>query len=237
MLTDCVDDLVGICAAGDAAWTKAAYGLLGGTWMQDSTLGWGRFVPHRYLLGAITLTPRPHLPAKLHGTVRDSWSRLSAEALPGHRAQSADPWMLRDAGRCANREVSGVSVERTADSELFERVAFLAASGALPRRPGELHPRGSETTPGLRLLLAFRHGQPVGTALAMIHRTGMLISAVAVVADQRRQGIGAALTAAAINCAPERAATLSASQLGTGTYSRLGFTVVGAPTDWHSVSQ
>jgi hypothetical protein len=52
----------------------------------------------------------------------------------------------------------------TADALPFERTAFLAASGCPPERPGELHPRGSERTPGLHLLLAHLHDEPVGTA-------------------------------------------------------------------------
>lgn len=234
---DLADDLVKICACGDAAWTGAAFGFLGGRWTQTNGLGWGRSALHPYLLGAITLESHPDLPDELHGTVRDSWSSLSTELGSTRRPEPADPWMLRAPGRCIAPEVAGVHVGHTTDAEEFERVAFLAASGTPPRRVGELHPRGSETTPGLHLLLAFRGERPVGTALAMTHSIGVLISAVAVVTNERRLGIGAALTAAAVNCAPDRPATLSASRIGANTYRRLGFTDVGAPTDWHLRSQ
>lgn len=236
-MTDRASDRVAICAAGDAAWTGAAHRFLGGRWTQSADLGWGRSAAHPYLLGAITLTPLLRLPEELHGTVRDSWSSLSPDVLAGRRAHAADPWMLRPPGRCIVDEVAGVTIGRTGDAELFERVAFMAASGGPPRRAGELHPRGSETTPGLHLLLATRGGQPVGTALAMTHKTGVLVSAVAVLDGHRRLGIGAALTAAAINCAPDRPATLSASELGVRTYLRLGFTVVSTPTDYQLISQ
>ncbi len=224
------DDPVTVCAVGEAAWLAVAYAGLDADLRIDGGLAWGPVVPHRFLLGAITLTPRPELPAALIGPLRDSWAEL--DPIPGWEQQPADPWMFRRPGGCVVTELEDVTVGRTFDAEVFEHTAFVAAGGAPPASPGELHPRGSAAAPGLHLLLAARSGRPVGTALAVVHPAGVLVSGIAVVASERRQGIGALLTAAAVNTAPDRPATLSASAAGAGTYRRLGFEQVGRPVDW-----
>lgn len=226
------DERTELCARGDAAWHGAAYAALGAAWTLAADIAFGQHVPHRFLLGAITLCPVPQLPQPLTGTVRDSWGVLAPQLAPTRQAEPADPWMLRPPGRCPVPAVSGLTIERVRDAELFERTAFLAASGTAPKRPGELHPRGSEHTPGLHLLLARVDHQPVGTALALVHERGLFISAVAVVAAHRGQGIGTSLTATALNCAADRPATLSASEAGLGIYRQLGFEPVAVPLDW-----
>ena len=226
------DEPIELCARGEAAWQAVAYATLGAAWTYAEGIAWGRHVPHRLLLGAITLHPLPALPEPLAGTVRDSWGALGPQLGAARRAERADPWMLRAAGACAAPAVPGLTIQRAGDAELFERIAFLAASGTPPERPGELHPHGSENTPGLHLLLASLDDQPVGSALALIHDRGLFISAVAVLAAHRGKGIGTALTAAAINCAPHRPATLSTSRAGLGIYQQLGFEVVATPLDW-----
>ena len=229
------DELIELCAYGEAAWQAAAYGWLGTTWTFSDDIAWGQHVPHPFLLGAVTLGRAPALPARLTGTIRDSWGALSSRLGRTHRAQSADPWMVRSAGPSAVAEVAGLTIEPAADAEVFEQVAFVAASGEPPGQAGELHPRGSENTPGLRLLVAQLDGHPVGSALALIHDRGLLVSAVAVVDAHRGRGIGAALTSAAINCAADQPATLSSSRAGLGLYRRLGFETVGSPLDWKPI--
>lgn len=142
--------------------------------------------------------------------------------------------MLREPAPCSKLDGAGAVVARTDDALLFERMAFLAAGGQLPQHPGELHPGGSERLPGIHFFLAWLDGRPIGTALAVIHEYGVLVSAVAVLPDERRRGVGAALTAAAIMAAPDRPATLSSSRLGSGTYRAMGFLEVGVPVDWRS---
>ena len=140
--------------------------------------------------------------------------------------------MLRPQGVCSAPEVPGIEVRPTSDAELFEHTSFVAVTGKPPERRGELHPAGSQAAPGLHLFLAWRGELPVGTALAVVHDTGVVVSAVSVVAAERGCGIGARLSAAAVNCAPDRPATLSTSRLGEGVYRRLGFETVGRPLDW-----
>src|SRR5262249_38203637 len=183
----------------DAAWQAVAYATLGAAWTFAEGIAWGRHVPHRLLLGAITLRPMPALPEPLAGTVRDSWGTLGPQLSAARRAGRADPWIVRTAGACAAPAVSGLTIQRAGDAELFEHIAFQAASGTPPERPGELHPRGSENTPGLHLLLASLDDQPVGSALALIHDRGLFISAVAVLAAHRRKGLRTAPTPAPLH--------------------------------------
>lgn len=231
-------DPIAVCAAGESAWHAAAYAGLNARWRDDGAIAWApERVPHPVLLAAVTLTPRPVLPADLGdrapGVIRDSWARLVADDLPGWTCEPADPWMLRKPGPRGVPSVPGVQIAQTADALLFERTSFLAAAGRPPANPGELHPAGSATVEGLHLFLARRGSDPVGTALAVRHAHGVTVSAVNVLPAERGRGVGAALTAAAANLAPGVPATLSASRLGLGVYRRLGFVVLaGTPLHW-----
>lgn len=203
-----------------------------------------RAVEGRSLSGMGKLDPAPVLARRSHPsagsidpyrTPRSGTGQLGdlvEETLPGWTPRAADPWMYREPGRCAVEPPPGVTVAAVQDPLLFERTAFLAASGQPPQRAGELHPPGSQHHAGLHLYVAWRAARAVGTALAVVHRTGVAVSAVAVLASERRQGIGAALTAAALRTASELPATLSTSQIAAPTYRRLGFVEVGTPVDW-----
>jgi len=221
-----------VCAAGEAAWHAAAYAGLGVRWSVDRSVAWSRSSPHPYLFAAVTLRPDASIPSGVEGRVRDSWGALVGEELPGWRPCPAGPWMFRDSSRCPVEPPAGVVITATQDPLLFERIAFLAAGGRPPQRAGELHPPGSQHYPGLHLYLAWRGERAIGTALALIHETGIAVSALAVLAPERRQGIGAALTATALQAAPGLPATLSTSQIAAPTYRRLGFIEVGTPVDW-----
>ena len=227
-------DPVAVCAAGEAAWHAAAYAGLGTKWRHDPGIGWSRTVPHRYLLAAVTLAPRPAIPAGLleraPGVVRDCWAALRSEDLPGWTPEPDTPWMIRTPAPFDGAPVPGLTVDPTDDALLFEHTAFVAAGGAPPETAGELHPAGSHAWPGLMMLIARRNGRPAGTALAVRHPTGVF---VAVVAAERRRGIGAALTVAAVRQAPELPATLTASVLGAGVYQWLGFSEITSPIRWH----
>lgn len=226
------DGRTAVCAAGEAAWHAAAYAGLRVQWSVDRSVAWSRSTPHPFLLAAVTLHPDASVPCGLRGQVRDSWGVLVDEDLPGWTPRSAGPWMYREPGHCPVEPPAGVTITAVQDPLLFERTAFLAASGRPPQRAGELHPPGSQHHPGLHLYLAWREEKAVGTALAVIHDTGVAVSAVAVLASERRQGIGPALTATALRAAPELPATLSTSQIAAPTYRRLGFIEVNTPVDW-----
>jgi GNAT superfamily N-acetyltransferase len=179
----------------------------------------------------------PVLPRELSGPVCDSYGSLGVRDLaPGHEPKVADPWMLRaPAAPAASSPPPGVrvfSAESDDDVVTFEHVAFMAAGGTPPDRPGELHPPGSQHVRGLRLLIATLDDVPSGTALTVEHDRGLVISAVAVLPGVRGRGIGAALVASALAVAPDRPATLAASDQGLGLYRRLGFREVTRPRHW-----
>ena len=230
-------DPVALCAHGEAAWHAVAYASLRTGWDDDGQLARGRgTVPHRFLLGAVTLAPDPPVPDDVPGIVCDSWARLR---LPGRVAEPSGYWMIREAGRAVEvPAVPGLTIRRMvtdADVAWFEYVAFLSADGQLPARSGELHPAGSQHLPGLTLLVAEIEGEGVGTALSVATSRVNNVGAVAVMPAQRERGIGAALTEAAIAAADTVPATLSATAAGRGVYRRLGFTEVGRPLHHHPV--
>ena len=145
--------------------------------------------------------------------------------------------MIRDPGAVPRTTpVPGLTIRPALtddDVAWFESIAFLC-DGELAT-PGELHPAGSQRQPGVTQLIAEIGTEGVGTALSVATDRVNNIGAVAVMPAQRRRGIGAALTEAAIAVAPTLPATLSATALGRGIYARLGFTEVGRPLHHHPV--
>lgn len=228
-------DPVALCAHGEAAWQALAYRSLDAGWADDGVLARATGqVPHRYLLGAVTLTPDAAVPAGVPGIVCDSFACLR---LPGREPEPAGHWMLREPGAVpVTPRPSGLVIRQVLDEDelvWFEQLAFLAAGGELPGRAGELHPAGSWRLPGLSLWLAELDGQGVGTALSVATARVNNLGAVAVMPAYRGLGIGAALTAAALGAATGVPATLSATASGRGVYARLGFTTVGRPLHHH----
>jgi GNAT superfamily N-acetyltransferase len=235
--------LIAMCACGEATFQRAAHRGLGRRWIQDDAVA---FAPdgssHPFLFAAVTLVPRPALPDGLRGRICDSFGALDAGDLPGPgwRAEDADPWLVRPPLPVpAAAPLPGLRILRVqsdAETVIFERTAFLSAGGRTPDRVGELHPAGSQRTPGLHLFVALIDGYPSGTALAMEYDHGVLISAVAVMPEARRRGVGAALTVAALRVAPGRPASLSATSAGYPVYRRLGFEEIGRQRIWHPPS-
>ena len=219
---------------GEAAWHECAYAGLGGSWRADPGLGWSIRVPQRFLFAGVTLTARPAFPAvfvqQQPGIVCDSWAALEPGDLPGWTAEPADPWMIREPAPCELGGPSDVTIASTRDALLFEATAFRA--NGVSTVPGELHPVGSEGFPGLTLFLAWRGGIPIGTALTVRHPFGVVVTAVTVFPEERRRGVGRALTAAAVLVAPDLPATLAASDLGLSAYRQLGFIELHRPVHW-----
>lgn len=230
-------DPIALCAHGEAAWHALGYASLGAEWADDGVLarGFGD-VPHPFLLGAVTLTPDAVVPGDVPGIVCDSFARLR---LPGYRAEPTGFWMIADAGRdVPAAAVPGLTIRRAEtddDVDWFENLAFLAADGRLPGRPGELHPPGSQHLAGLTLLIAELDGEGVGTALSVATDRANNIGGVAVMPSHRGRGIASALTAAAMAVAPGVPAVLSATPAGRGVYRRLGFTELGRPLHHHPI--
>ena len=227
-------DAIAVCAAGEAVWQQCAHVGLGGPWRADPGLAWSTWVPHRFLLAGVTLTARPALPAGLvqqqPGIVCDSWATLEPGDLPGWTTKPADPWMIREPAPCALGGPANVTIAPTRDALSFEATAFRA--NGVSAVPGEMHPVASEGFPGLTLFLAWRRGIPIGTALSVRHPVGVVVCAVNVVPEERRRGVGRALTQAASLVAPDLPATLAASDLGLSAYRQLGFIELLRPVHW-----
>jgi len=227
-------DAIAVCAAGEAVWQQCAHVGLGGAWRADPGLAWSTWVPHRFLLAGVTLTARPALPAGLvqqqSGIVCDSWAALEPGDLPGWTTKPADPWMIREPAPCALGGPANVTIAPTRDALSFEATAFRA--NGVSAVPGEMHPVASEGFPGLTLFLAWRRGIPIGTALSVRHPVGVVVCAVNMVPEERRRGVGRALTQAASLVAPDLPATLAASDLALSAYRQLGFIELLRPVHW-----
>jgi GNAT superfamily N-acetyltransferase len=126
---------------------------------------------------------------------------------------------------------AGLTVERIADdAALRERMLTLQASDIPPRRREPdlrlQRPASYTADDDYRLYLAPLHGVQVGTASAQIGVGVVGRYCVSVLPAVRRQGIGAAVTPAALREAREqgyRYGVLGASERGESVYRRLGF--------------
>lgn len=242
------DEAVRIAALGEAAWHAEAYAALGVPWHEDDGVAWRTGASHPFLLAAVTTAAdasservaRVADEATGSVVVRDSFDRLDL-APYGYRSELDDPWMLRPPSAFdeAAEHPAGLTIRRAAspdEVEEFERTAFVANGDLARWVPGALHPR--DTTlgrPNLHLYVARMGAHPVGTALAVVCPAGVTVSGVAVTPAYRRRGIGATLVRRCLETAPDRPATLTASDLGIGTYRRLGFLELPRPRHWTRV--
>jgi GNAT superfamily N-acetyltransferase len=160
----------------------------------------------------------------------DLGARLLARGLtsPGD-----DPGMAADL-HALNEDIAtpaGLTIERVAnDVALREWMLALQASDVPPgRREPDLRlqrPESYAADDDYRLYLARLDGAPVGTASAQIGAGVLGLYCVSVIQMARRQGVGAAVTLAALREARGqgyRYGVLGASEMGEGLYLRLGF--------------
>jgi ribosomal protein S18 acetylase RimI-like enzyme len=94
--------------------------------------------------------------------------------------------------------------------------AFRMVAQGLPFGPGT----------SLHYFLAYEHGQPVGTSVAILSGRAAAIFNVATVPEARGRGVGAAVADAALRAAREaghRIDVLESSSMGYNVYRRLGF--------------
>ena len=160
----------------------------------------------------------------------DLGARLLARGLT---TSGDEPGMAADL-HALNEDIAmhaGLTVERvTDDTALREWMLTLQASDIPPgRREPDLRlqrPASYAADDAYRLYLARLDGAPVGTASALAGVGVVGLYCVSVVREARRQGIGAAVTLAALREASEqgyRYGVLGASEMGEGVYRRLGF--------------
>ena len=125
---------------------------------------------------------------------------------------------------------TGAVVERVRDPGTFRVWLDVVIAGfEMPAPMGEAFQKfsGLGFGPDIpTLLLARLDGRPVAAALAAMAGGGVLISNVTTLPDVRGQGIGRAITLAAMRHGAEAGAAIAvllASAMGHGIYRRLGF--------------
>jgi GNAT acetyltransferase-like protein len=238
-------DPVALAARGESVWHRLGLAALGIGWVERDQVARRTRPTTPVFLAALSL--RAGVPAAvLAGAVAGLRTELAvrdaggAEDLDpfGFVLQAREPWMLRPPAPFARGPVvAGLEVApcRTpAEVELFERTSVQAFTGSTSGwTPGTIHPpEASLRVPGLTLLLARLHGDPVGTAIAATDGTVLNLGGVAVLEQRRHQGIGTHLTLACLATAPALPAVLSSSDQGHPLYRSLGFTDAGPTTLW-----
>ncbi len=189
------------------------------------------------------------------GRIDDTLARFRAEGLPmvwwsgparrpvdlgarllarGLTTSGDEPGMAADL-RALNEDIAlpaGLTVERVQDDAALRAwMLTLQASDIPPPPPREpdlrlQRPASYAVDDGYRLYLARLDGAPVGTASAQIGAGVVGLYCVSVRVEARRQGVGAAVTLAALREAREqgyRFGVLGASEMGASVYRRLGF--------------
>lgn len=162
---------------------------------------------------------------------------------------SRDTGMAADLARMPTsvETPAALTVERIRDDAgaLAWRLAFRAAHGQPPNAPTTpereaavlrgFAPAGYDASEPLRLYLARLAGVPVAVSQLFIGAGTAGIYCVATLPAARRQGIGAAVTHAALTDARAlgyHMAVLGATALGAGVYRRLGFAACGGLTEY-----
>jgi GNAT superfamily N-acetyltransferase len=238
-------DPVALAAHGESLWHRLGLAALGVDWVEEDGVARRTRPTTPVFLAALSL--RAGVPAAaLAGAGAGLGTELAVRDAGGTEdlgpfgfvLQAREPWMLRPpAPFGSGPAVPGLAVTpcRTpADVELFERTSVEAFTGSTAGwSPGTIHPpEASLRVPGLTLLLARLHGDPVGTAIAATDGTVLNVGGVAVLEAARRQGVGTHLTLACLATAATLPAVLSSSPQGHPLYRRLGFTDAGPSTLW-----
>jgi GNAT superfamily N-acetyltransferase len=134
--------------------------------------------------------------------------------------------------RPADLEIVRVTDERT--SRDYEEALVLGYPAPMlqPFRAGCFLPSGSLDAPGWHHFVGYAEGRAVAAGSAYVDDKVLRVENIAVMADTRGRGFGAAITAATINVDLGVPATLVASDLGRPIYERLGFRALHRATFW-----
>ncbi|HEU4897247.1 MAG TPA: GNAT family N-acetyltransferase [Actinomycetota bacterium] len=238
-------DPVSLAAHGESLWHRLGLAALGVSWVEEDGVARRTQPSTPVFLAALSL--RAGVPAAaLAGAAAGLGTELAVRDAGGSEdlgpfgfvLQAREPWMLRPpAPSGPGPAVAGLEVapcRAPAEVELFERTSVEAFTGSTAGwSPGTIHPpEASLRVPGLTLLLARLHGDPIGTAIAATDGAVLNIAGVAVVEAARGQGVGTHLTLACLAAAPTLPAVLSSSADGHPLYRGLGFTDAGSSALW-----
>ncbi|WP_433553321.1 GNAT family N-acetyltransferase [Micromonospora zamorensis] len=203
-------------------------------------------VPHATLNGVLRVAGRTPPDAlfearqRLRGVPRVWWVGPDSDAgtADGLVALGASevarlPIMTMAIGKAADVPAPpGLHIAETADLASFvpayARVSGIPAEGVAATIEREKAFTGDGTV--VRLVGRVDDGRVAGTAVAWLSHGLVTLYFVGTQPEQRRRGIGAAMTGAALNLARERGvrtAALTSSPVGEPVYRRLGFQPVG----------
>ncbi|MGC4869998.1 GNAT family N-acetyltransferase [Micromonospora sp. DT53] len=203
-------------------------------------------VPHAPLNGVLRVagrTPRDALAEareRLHGVPRIWWVGPDSDAGTADGLASLGavevarmPIMTVGIGEAADVPApAGMHITETTDLAAFvpayARVSGIPADGVAATIEREKAFTGDGTA--LRLVGRLDDGRVVATAVAWVSHGLVTLYFVGTQPEQRRRGIGAAMTRAALDLAGERGArtaALTSSAIGESVYRGLGFRPVG----------
>ncbi|MEU7676117.1 GNAT family N-acetyltransferase [Micromonospora taraxaci] len=203
-------------------------------------------VPHPTLNGVLRVTERTPQDAllearqRLHGVPRVWW--VGPDSDPG----TADGLVSLGAVEFARLPIMTAVIDEAADepapaglhiAETTDLAAFVRAYARVSGIPTDgvaatIEREKAFSGDGTVIRLAGRldDGRVVGTAVAWLSHGLVTLYFVGTQPEQRRRGIGAAMTRAALRLASERGArtaALTSSPIGESVYRRLGFRPVG----------
>lgn len=143
----------------------------------------------------------------------------------GWKNGSTAPCMVVDLANLQEIGVEGLQLkEVTTNEELTDWQEVFARAYGLPIEIGRIIDPVLDGR--MRLFTALIDGEPVGTTGLFVHKGVPGIYCVSTMAEYRRRGIGAAITAMPLLQARDQGykiATLQASSMGYPVYKRLGF--------------
>jgi GNAT superfamily N-acetyltransferase len=129
-------------------------------------------------------------------------------------------------------EIRTVADERTS-SDYEETLVFGYPAPMLqPFRAGCLLPSGALDAPGWHHFVGYADGRAVAAGSCYADGRVLRVENIAVMADTRGRGFGAAITAATVAVNLDTAAMLVASDLGRPVYEQLGFRALHRATFW-----
>jgi GNAT superfamily N-acetyltransferase len=132
----------------------------------------------------------------------------------------------------ADLDIVAVTDARTASDYEEALVLGYPAPMLQPFRAGCFLPTRSLDAPGWHHFVGYADGRPVAAGSAYADNRVLRVENIAVMADTRGRGFGAAITAATIGVDLDVAATLISSDLGRPIYEHLGFRALHRATYW-----
>jgi len=129
-------------------------------------------------------------------------------------------------------EIRAVTDERTASD--FEETLVLGYPAPMlqPFRAGCFLPAGALDAPGWHHFVGYADARAVAAGSCYADDRVLRVENIAVMADTRGRGFGAAITAATVAVNLDAAAMLVASDLGRPVYEQLGFRALHRSTFW-----